>query len=432
MPRRTFVAGHSRRWRAVSACPGRRALAALFVGLALVMVACGGSRTGAAPTPTARPATSPTATPQPSCVRWRIVAIPDGTRYLDSRLLAVSGVSPTDAWAVGINFTEGGTVGPLTSLIERWDGAAWHLLSSPGSGSLNGVAAISANDAWAVGSALSTQQTSLRETLVEHWNGATWSLVASPDPGATNNILNGVAALASNDVWAVGAYNTTDALVPLIEHWDGTAWHVVQSAVPQGVQSELFAVARIPGANQLWAVGSTLKLPRPSFEQPLIERWNGTAWQIVAGPTLPSGALGGQLKGVAALSAMDAWAVGEYTASNHTRQPLMAHWNGSAWASMAGSLPSGAEAGFLSGVAAAGSRDVRAVGGSFTGGAGMSQAMIAQWDGAAWRVIESPAPSGASYRALNAVTTDGAGNYWAVGSYSAVAGREQTLAVHCP
>ncbi len=82
---------------------------------------------------------------------------------------------------------------------------------------------------------------------------------------------------------------------------------------------------------------------------------------------------------------------------------------------------------------AAAAWDVRAVG-SFTDGTNSGQAKFEQWDGTAWHIIAGPAPSGA-LSSLDAVTTDGAGNFWAVGSYRNTAGNDyfaQTLTAHCP
>lgn len=394
----------------------------LLLGLALAVSACGATTpTGASPSPTATP--KPTATPRPPCTSWRVIPALGGTAYSQSRLLAASALSSSTAWTVGGTFAGGG--GPTTTLIEQWDGTAWRVAASPEGYFLNAVVAVSVEDAWAVGSAGGG-------TLVEHWNGTAWNRVASPSPGSPSNTLNAVAALAPNDVWAVGGYNIAGSLLPLIEHWDGTSWKVVASpALPDVTQSMLVALTRIPGTNQLWAVGYTLKYPRPSYEQVLIERWDGSAWHVVAGPTLPDGSFGGELKGVAALSATDAWAVGGYAASDHTRQPLIARWNGTQWKVVPAYVPGGAEAGFLSSVAASGTRDVRAVGEFFADGVGLPQAMIAQWDGATWKVSASPDPGDRGNSALNGVSADGSGGYWAVGSYWNADGDEQTLTLRC-
>src|SRR6266571_2149218 len=74
----------------------------------------------------------------------------------------------------------------------------WSVVTSPDIGAiaprLNGVVAVSTNDVWAVG-AKGTH------TLAEHWNGTSWNLIASPSPGNDINILSAVAAVSTNDVW---------------------------------------------------------------------------------------------------------------------------------------------------------------------------------------------------------------------------------------
>jgi hypothetical protein len=75
---------------------------------------------------------------------------------------------------------------------------------------LMGVAAISAGNAWAVGSITN------REILAEHWDGTSWHLVPAPAPGCGS--LSGVSVLRSGHAWAVGA---------LILHWNGSSWQHV-------------------------------------------------------------------------------------------------------------------------------------------------------------------------------------------------------------
>src|SRR6266704_482285 len=90
------------------------------------------------------------------------------------------------------------------TLIIKWNGSKWVLVSSPNVGQdfnfLDGVAAISANDVWAVGNSYDGTTTS---TLTEHWNGKKWSIVPSANTGSFSNLV-AVAAVSSTDVWAVG------------------------------------------------------------------------------------------------------------------------------------------------------------------------------------------------------------------------------------
>jgi hypothetical protein len=74
--------------------------------------------------------------------------------------------------------------------------APWSVVASPGIGTLDAVTSISAIDVWAVG------VSSTNTTLAEHWNGTAWSVV--PSPTVANGTFSGVAAAATNNVWAVG------------------------------------------------------------------------------------------------------------------------------------------------------------------------------------------------------------------------------------
>ncbi|HYS44322.1 MAG TPA: hypothetical protein VEM32_10130, partial [Geobacteraceae bacterium] len=53
-----------------------------------------------------------------------------------------------------------------------------------------------------------------------------------------------VAALAPDDVWAVGSRQPSFAeFQPLIEHWDGTAWSVVPGPYLNGDTNILYGVS---------------------------------------------------------------------------------------------------------------------------------------------------------------------------------------------
>ena len=85
----------------------------------------------------------------------------------------------------------------------HWNGSSWTIVPTPtltggAKSTLNGVVALSANNAWAVGKGRNGA------ALVEHWYGSAWSVVASPNVSGNDNLLNGVSASAG-DVWAVGS-----------------------------------------------------------------------------------------------------------------------------------------------------------------------------------------------------------------------------------
>ncbi len=252
-----------------------------------------------------------------------------------NELLAVAAVSPTDVWAVGDSHT---TSGAFQTLTLHWNGHTWSVVSSPNPGAqfnqLFGVAAVSPTDVWAVGS-FAPQGFSPSQTLIEHWNGTSWSIVASPSPGTQLNGLNGVTAVSTSDIWAVGQFNNGTGQQTLIEHWNGTSWSVVSSPNVSGASNELLAVAAV-STTDVWAVGQFTTTS--GVEQALIEHWNGTSWSIVSSPS-PGGS--NDLRGVAIISATDIWAVGAFfnTTSNVT-QTLIEQWNGTSWSVVTSPNPS--------------------------------------------------------------------------------------------
>src|SRR5438094_6366432 len=102
------------------------------------------------------------------------------------------------------------------------------VLGSPvlgdGSDILGSMAALSTDDVWAVGSH-EPPGGGPAQPMAMHWDGGTWQLAPVPSPGAGGSRLLSVAGTASDDVWAVGT--TTGATQKaLILHWNGAAWRV--------------------------------------------------------------------------------------------------------------------------------------------------------------------------------------------------------------
>ncbi len=150
-----------------------------------------------------------------------------------------------------------------------------------------------------------------------------WTVTTVPQTG-NNTVLLGAAARTSTDAWAVGEqFGAAGQTPPPISyHWNGSAWSIV--ATPTlGVSSALLAVSAST-ATDAWAVGFSI-LGRHD-DGTLIEHWNGTAWSVNS--SLVVTGFVAELTGVADLSPTDAWAVGLGNSA------LLEHWNGSAWSSV--------------------------------------------------------------------------------------------------
>jgi len=317
---------------------------------------------------------------QPLIVHWdgtawsQVKSPTPGTGSNGTVLTSVSAVSPTDAWAVGFSSNSANLPQPF---ILHWDGTAWSRVPGPSPGArgvlLTSVSAVSPTDAWAVG----TFTTIFRvpKPLIVHWNGTAWSRVPSPNPGAGVNSLSGVSALSATNAWAVGTYVVKGPVFKsLTLHWNGTAWSHVPSPNP-GNFAQLTGVSALSHTSA-WAVGISFGPDN------LALHWNGTAWSQASVPS-PGSTANKQLSGVSAVSATDAWAVG-YGQRNSRFQPffpVIVHWDGTAWSRVKSPNPGcGGGDGCLSqlfAVDALSPANAWAVGG---GGV----ILIEHWNGTAW------------------------------------------------
>lgn len=305
------------------------------------------------------------------------------------QLGAVSAIpGTTGAWAVGETCQPAASAcaGVGRTLVLRWSGKAWSKVSSPApqdDDSLVGVSASSSRNAWAVGSYAGSDN----ENLLLHWNGSSWSQVKAPN--LNENSLNAVTTTSSNNAWAVGTYQPdgTSSNHTLIEHWNGKAWSTQSSPDPAG-NDWLEGVSAL-SPTDAWAVGYQLSTTT-SKDSTLVLHWDGKKWSSSAAPAVAS--FGTELSSVTATSATDAWAVGWATNSNDFETPLVLHWNGSVWSQQ--STPTDASnTELLFGVAAVSSVDAWAVGlGPCVGGSigCPSHTLTLHWNGKAWAHVPSP------------------------------------------
>ena len=199
---------------------------------------------------------------------------------LDNILAGVSAASATDAWAVGAYYPSSSNV--LATLAQHFDGTRWTAYPLPNVGvqenCLLAVSMPSPGTAWAVGYFVNGKFQ--QQTLIEHFNGSVWSVVPSPSPGALQNILYGVAAISSSDVWAVGGQEDSMGVWhTLTEHWDGFAWSVIKAMDAGSSGNQFYAVTAL-ASNDVYAVGQQSGAEFPSTA--LIEHWNGKVWSVVS------------------------------------------------------------------------------------------------------------------------------------------------------
>lgn len=181
-----------------------------------------------------------------------------------------------------------------------------------------------------------------------------------------------VAALAEDDIWAVGTENNGRSNAHLL-HYDGTKWK--REPLPEALGDSPYPpLLEEVGEEALWLRPQTL---RDGSANNRWAAWDGTRWSAAAAP--PSGNVGD----FEAAGPDDIWALdGEQTAQ---------HWDGARWT--ATRLPYR-----TSDLAVVGPGDVWAVGSRTTGpgthlegsGEGYSQPASMHWDGTSWKAVDTP------------------------------------------
>ena len=154
---------------------------------------------------------------------WNRVPSPNpGNAGLD----AVAARSAGSAWAVG------STISGLNdyTLIERWNGTAWNRVPSPNPDVNQGLAdylgAVAVTSAGTPGrSGMPAAGASPGISVTEWWNGTAWKQLSSPSPGASAR-LSAVTAISARNAWAVGSTSKVNhgSSETLILHWNGTTW----------------------------------------------------------------------------------------------------------------------------------------------------------------------------------------------------------------
>jgi hypothetical protein len=345
---------------------------------------------------------------------WAIVTSPNTADTEYNYLLSVSCVSSSDCWAVG-SYSNGSGI-PQT-LIERWNGSSWSIVTSPNASSsqenmLNAVACVSSSDCWAAGSSVNST-TGIYQTLIERWNGSSWTIVTSPNSlPVQNNYLYGLTCASTSECWAVGYSNNDIADQTLIERWDGTSWAVVNSANTMITQTNRLYGVTCAFAADCWAVGYD---NNGSIDQTLVERWDGTSWAIVTSPNNGT-SQNNDLKAVSCASATACWAIGYYSTGS-VQQTLTERWDGTSWTIVASPNINAPQNNTLLGVTCVSASDCWAVASYYNGS--VQQTLIEHWDGATWTIVTSPNTSATQSNILYDVVCPSAADCWTVGYYLA-------------
>ena len=234
-------------------------------------------------------------------------------------LQGVSAISAGNAWAVG---RDDGA--PLT---EHWNGSKWSSVALPAGPcsvfendcQLTGVSADSASDAIAVGNGVLNSNSSagwIAVPLAFHWNGGGWQPMTLPS-SLPSSALDHVQAFSLTDAWAVGNGSSGSASVALAEQWNGTTWNEVPTPISTTVGLSINAISG-SSASDIWVVGETMTSGYHNRHfTSVIMHYDGSSWTLSSVPD-QSG-----LRDVKALSPTDAWAL--------AADGSVLNWNGTSW-----------------------------------------------------------------------------------------------------
>jgi len=352
---------------------------------------------------------------QPRATGWSIQPSPSVAGSPFSGLLAVSCPGDGTCTAAGDYSPAGGGIAPLA---EHFDGTAWALQIPPapaGSfGILTGVSCATPHLCMAVGYSISGSNV---EPLVEESDTLTWRILPTPrPPDSFWGILTSVSC-TNRDCIAVGGFikNGVDSQEqPLSERWDGTAWSLIPTLNPHSENGSGLDAVTCVAAGHCEAVGSYVFAD--VVENVFAFGWDGRTWTFqqqvnpIAGET-------NEDKAVSCMGPTSCTSVGTWVDNSGRTRGLAEAWDGTSWTRQHVLDPPGFEMARLFGVSCS-APDCEAVGDWSTSPNGLPSSSLAeQWSGTSWSIQPTPNPTGATESSLAAVQCHTATSCVAVGSW---------------
>lgn len=216
-------------------------------------------------------------------------------------------------------------------------------------------------------------------------------------PGPVGEIFGNMACVSKSDCWSAGTGESrTGANVSFMEHWTGSRFKLVRSPSRAAFLQGLDCVS----AKDCWVAGGRGRQD-PTFGQisrykPLIAHWNGRRWATVAVPN-PRG-VSNQLSDVSCRSRSDCYAVG-WTGTAKRERTLIERFDGRRWSVVSNSAPRGQAFAYLDGIDCVSKSLCIAVGAEQRGASTASHVFAERGSGRRWRVLsmpDYPAPNSAS------------------------------------
>jgi hypothetical protein len=305
------------------------------------------------------------------------------------------------------------TVGATIGTVQASTTGGWSIVRTPNPasgalhfGALDAVACTSSTACIAVGSGVNNRANQI--AIAASWNGIAWTAQnAAVFHGTVGAALAAVSCTAINACVAAGyARSAAGVALPLIERWNGSAWNVQDS--PAGRGGSLTGISCV-STTDCTAVGTTSDAAGATVT--LAEQWDGVKWIVEPTPSIP-GAPYAVLSAVSCSAAAACTAVGATTAAGFGT--LAERWNGISWSLEPMSVPSNGEEGFLTGVSCV-SATMCVAAGDYIDSSFITVTLAEQWNGTNWTTAASPNPAGAYILQMTGVSCTTASACTAVG-----------------
>jgi hypothetical protein len=360
---------------------------------------------------------------------WLILTTPKapGEHTRNDQLVAVSCASGTTCEGVGSFLNEEFVRAPLS---ESWNASSWAVQTAQApKGALGtypeAVSCSSSTTCTATGHWLDEKGES--HLFAEGLSGSSWSLQSPATPETSSATLSGVSCPASNECYTAGWYVKISPRedLPLVERWNGSTWKILTTAtLPAEDKEGAYSGISCPAIEHCVAVGTYYS--KTQGIQPLVENLNGTKWTW---QTLPGGGLiSAELAGVSCTSTSACTAVGHN--HEHTKEALIARWNGTSWTLQSSPSPTGKpaeiEAGWALTQVSCATATVCVTTGWYKATSSEARQLLGEvWNGTAWSLMPPVPRAGAATNEITGLSCPTEQKCFATG-YTENSGKTET------
>jgi hypothetical protein len=301
----------------------------------------------------------------------------------DATLTGLTCASTSSCFSSGFFISTGGSV---FGLSEEWNGTSWGTLTVSG---LSTKAAVT--DALEVSCGAPTNCM----TVGEHYNNpklpvqfadtlnTVWSPVKWNNPaGAAWSVLDDVKCVGTNFCMAIGIFShTSGGGRALAELWNGSSWRLLTAPNPAKATTSDLSALYCQSTTDCQAVGVAKNAAKHFFN--FAEHWNGSRWPLATVPNVPR--RNNVLNDVACFAPGECIAVGDTSVSGMLH-PLVLRLHAGRWRIVSTPALSGAG---LAGVSCPATTLCVAAG--FHGTSPLTE----KWNGAKWVVLKTARTGGA-------------------------------------